>query len=174
MMKMLQKIVLLSSLYLLWSVQIAQAQTIEPGLWEIQHDMHIPDQPNLIGQMQQLQQQMQHLPAEALKFLEQQTGLSVMPDGAIRICISPEEARAALIQEGQQEGDCTFTKVEHQGNIWRGQMVCTQPPSRGDFTTTVHSNTHYSTVATLTSEEHGRIDVNTQARRISSECDGAH
>lgn len=167
----LKKILLLSSLFLplVWAT-LTQAQSVEPGLWEVQHDMQIPGQPNLVEQMQQLQEQMELLPPEVLRMMEQQTGLNIMPGGAIRLCISPEEARANLIHEGQQEGDCTFTKVEHQGNIWKGQMECTEPPSRGNFTTTLHSSTHYSTEATLTSQEHGQINVKTQARHISGDC----
>ena len=49
-------------------------------------------------------------------------------------------------------------------------MTCKEPLSQGDFTTTLHSATHFTTQAALTSKEHGRIDMNTEARRLSADC----
>lgn len=148
----------------------AHAQAIDPGLWEVQHDMQIPGQPNLAQQMQQMQEQMKNLPPEARKLMEQQMDASMGPGGALRICITPEEARGDVIREGQKEGDCTFTQVSHSGNVWKGRMVCVNPPSQGDFTTTLHSSSHYSTTAVLTSKEHGRIHMKTEARRMGGDC----
>ncbi|NYT25010.1 DUF3617 domain-containing protein [Alcaligenaceae bacterium] len=151
----------------------AHAQSVQPGLWEIQHDMRIPGQPDISAQMAQMREQMKGLPPEARKMMEQQMGSMGIGMGegtALRICLAPEDIKDDVIREGDTEGDCTFTKVSRSGNTWRGHMVCTDPPSQGDFTTTLHGPAHYTTEATLTSPEHGRIDMKTDARRISGDC----
>ncbi|MBX3633050.1 MAG: DUF3617 domain-containing protein [Simplicispira sp.] len=151
----------------------AQSQSIDPGLWEFKHDMRMPGQPDMAAQMAQMREQMKNLPPEARKMMEQQMaghGVGMGADGALRLCISPEDARQDPIREGHTEGDCTYTQVKRSGNSWTGRVVCKEPPSQGDFTTTLHSATHFSTKATLNSKQHGRIDANTEARRLSADC----
>ena len=36
----------------------AQAQTIQPGLWEFKHDMRMPGRPDVAAQMAQMREQM--------------------------------------------------------------------------------------------------------------------
>ena len=153
-----------------------QAQTIHPGLWEFKHEMRQPGQPgqpDLTAQMAQMRAQMTSLPPEARKIMEQQLagmGMGMGEQGALRLCIRPEEAAQEPIREGHKEGDCTYTQVTRSGNTWRGRMVCTDPPSQGEFTTTLHNPTHFATTAVLKSSELGRIDVKTDARRVSADC----
>ena len=153
----------------------AHAQTIQPGLWEFKHDMKMPGQPDMAAQMAQMREQMKNLPPEARKMMEQQMaghGMGMGADGALRLCISPEDAKADPVREGLTEGDCTFTQVKRSGNTWTGRLVCKEPPSQGDFTTTLHSASHFSTKAVLTSRQHGRMDMSTDARRLSADCGG--
>ena len=152
----------------------AQAQTIQPGLWEFKHDMQMPGQPDRNAQMAQMREQMKNLPPEARKMMEQQMashGMGMGADGALRLCISPEDAKQEPIREGHTEGDCTYTQVKRSGNTWSGRLTCKEPPSQGDFTTTLHSAAHFTTQATLTSKAHGRIDMRTEARRLSADCE---
>lgn len=146
-----------------------QAQAIDPGLWEVQHDMQMPGQPPMAPQMQQMQEQMRNLPPEARRMMEQQMGAGRGPGGALRICITPEEARG-VIREGQKEGDCTYSQVSHSGNVWKGRMVCANPPSQGEFTTTLYSSSHYSTTALLTGQQNQRMHLKTEARRVGDDC----
>ena len=151
----------------------AQAQTIQPGLWEFKHDMRMPGRPDVAAQMAQMREQMKNLPPEARKMMEQQMaghGMGMGADGALRLCIGSEDAKQDPIREGRTEGDCTYTQVKRSGNTWTGRLTCKEPLSQGDFTTTLHSATHFTTQAALTSKEHGRIDMNTEARRLSADC----
>lgn len=151
----------------------AQAQSIQPGLWEFKHDTRMPGQPGMAAQMAQMREQMKNLPPEARRMMEQQMagqGMRMGGDGALRLCISPEDAKADPIAEGRTEGGCTYTQVKRSGNTWTGRVTCKEPPSQGDFTTTLHSATHFSTKAVLNSKEHGRIDASTEARRLSADC----
>ena len=74
----------------------AQAQTIQPGLWEFKHDMRMPGRPDMAAQMAQMREQMKSLPPEARKMMEQQMaghGVGMGADGALRLCIGPEDAK---------------------------------------------------------------------------------
>lgn len=151
----------------------AQAQDIAPGLWEFKHDVRVPGQPDMAAQMAQMREQMKNLPPEARKMMEQQMaghGIGMGADGALRLCISPEDAKQDPIREGHTEGDCTYTQVKRSGSTWTGRLTCKEPPSQGDFTTTLHSASHFSTKAVLTSKQHGRMDMSTEARRLSADC----
>ena len=154
----------------------AQAQTIQPGLWELKHDMRMPGRPDVAAQMAQMREQMKNLPPQARKQMEQQMasmGVGLNPDGAIRNCVSPEEARQDVIREGDKKDDCTYTKVSRTGNVWRGRMVCTNPPSQGDFTTTLHDRKHYTTEAVITGQDKGRptrMEMKMDARFVSADC----
>lgn len=151
----------------------AQAQSIDPGLWEIKHDMRMPGNPEVAAQMAQMREQMKNLPPQMREMMEQQMaslGVGMGADGALQLCISPDQAKADPIREGHTEGDCTYTQVKRSGNTWTGRITCTQPPGEGDFTTTLHSATHFSTEAVMSSEEYGRIDMNTDARHLSADC----
>ncbi|MFN3375612.1 MAG: DUF3617 domain-containing protein [Burkholderiaceae bacterium] len=151
----------------------AHAQIIQPGLWEFKHELRMPGQPDFAAQMAQMREQMKSLPPEARKLMEQQMaglGVGMGADGALRLCIGPEEAQKGPVREGHTEGDCTFTQVKQAGNTWSGRVVCKDPASQGDFTTTLHSSSHFSTKAVMTSKQHGRIDMSSEARRVSADC----
>ena len=45
----------------------AQAQTIQPGLWEFKHDMQMPGQPDRNAQMAQMREQMNKLVEDLTK-----------------------------------------------------------------------------------------------------------
>lgn len=164
---------LAAALTLLGLVGAAQAQRIEPGLWEYQTDLRQPGKPDLAAQMAQMRDQMKHLPPEARRMLEQQmasAGVGLGKDGAFRNCMAPEDVREDVIREGHREGDCTYSRVSRSGNTWRGQIACTDAAARGEFTTTVHSSTHYTTEAVLTGKDTGRTEMKVQARRVSADC----
>lgn len=150
---------------------VASAQEVKPGLWEMQTDMQVPGQTNLSAQIAQLREQMKGMPPETRKMLEQQMGgMSFGPGATLRTCLTPEQAKGDLFREGHVEGDCTLTKVSRRGNTLQGQMVCTDPPGQGTFTTTIVSATHYKTEASITAQGQGRIDMKTDAKWVSADC----
>lgn len=153
--------------------QSAQSiQSIQSGLWELSHDMRMPGQPDMNAQMAQMREQLKNLPPETRKMMEQQmagSGVAFGEGGAMRVCVSPEDAKAGAIREGQTQGDCTYSQIKRSGNTWRGHVVCQKGESQGDFTTTIHSPTRFSTVANVTSKQ-GRMDMRTESRFIGSDC----
>ena len=150
----------------------AQAQSLQPGLWEIQQDIRTPGRPEVAAQMAQAREQMKNMPPAMRKQMEQQmakAGVGLGDGGAVRLCISPEDAQAGPVREGKVEGQCTYTKVSHVGNTWRGVLVCKEPPSQGEFTTTLHSPERFASQAVLTGKE-GRMEMRSEGRRLSGDC----
>ena len=151
----------------------AMAQSIDPGLWEMRSTMDMADQPGMAAQLQEMQEALKNLSPEERKMMEQQMGgqgVGIGPGGAVRICISAQDAQDGLIREGKQENDCTFTQVSHSGKVWKGRVRCTEPPSQGDFTTTWHSSSHYSTQMVMKSKEYGTVKMQSEARRLGADC----
>lgn len=154
----------------------AQAQTIDPGLWELKNDVRMPDRPEFAAQMAQMREQMKNLPPEARKMMEQQMagmGVALGGDGAIRRCVSPEEAKSDVIREGYTEDNCTYTQVSRSGNVWRGTLMCTNPQSQGEFMVTLHDSRHYTMEARMTGQDEGRptrMEMTVDARFVSADC----
>jgi hypothetical protein len=150
----------------------AQAQSLQPGLWEIKQDIRTPGRPEVAARMARAREQMKNIPPAMRKQMEQQMaqrGVGLGDGGAVRLCISPEEAQTGPVREGKVEGQCTYTKVSHIGNTWRGTMVCKEPPSQGEFTTTLHSPERFTSQAVLTGKE-GRTEMKSEGRRVSVDC----
>lgn len=159
---------------LLWGCgHAATAQQVQPGLWEIEHDIQVPDKPELNAQLGQMRAMLKDLPPQMRGMLEQQMGqlgLGLTTGTALRVCLSPEDVKGDLIREGRTEGGCTFTRVQRQGSTWRGQVVCTEPSGKGDFVTTLVTPTHYTTQAKITSAQYGRLDLVADVRHVSPDC----
>lgn len=160
-----------------------QAQEIEPGLWEMEQQFEPAaggQGGGLAQQMLQMQAELKNMPPAARKMMEEQMarmGVGInLENGmkvSIRNCISAEDAARGVIREGQQEGDCTFTKVTRQGNTVQGEVVCSgkELNGTGRFTTTVHDRRHFSTTADIDSRDFGPLKMKSEARYLRAECD---
>lgn len=150
----------------------AQAQTIDPGLWELTSEMKTPGQADTQQQMADLQKQLESMPAGMRGMLEKQMasmGVGLGANGAIRVCITPEQASTGGMYDGKQEGGCTYSNVKHSGKTITGTMTCKQPAMRGDFVSTLHSNSHFATQAKLTGSD-GLTEMTAVGRRLSADC----
>lgn len=150
----------------------AQAQGVEPGLWEFKHDIRIPGQPDVSAQMAQMRQQMKTMPPQLRQMMEQQLasmGVGIGEGGALRVCMSAEDARRGPVREGQRDNDCTYTQVKRSGNSWSGRVRCADPVRQGEFSTTLHSAAHFNTRAVLDGAD-GRTEMNMDARRLGADC----
>lgn len=157
---------------LLLAAGLSHAQETRPGLWEFKTEMKYPGQPDLEAQMAEMREQLANLPPEVREMLEKQmasAGISMGEGGTIRMCITPEEARTEPVYEGYEEDGCVYTEVKSSRNTWRGNVSCSNPPSKGTFETVLHSRDHYTTRSTLKSEE-GVVEMRVEARRIGADC----
>ncbi len=153
------------------------ANEIEPGLWEFRTKMDSPDGSSPVAaQMAQMQEQLKNLPPEVRKMMEQQmagAGVALGTGGegmSFRVCITPEDAKAGPIREGQQEGECVYSRVQQKGNTWSGRVTCSEPQMQGDFTTTLHSPSHHTTEAQMQGQSIGTMTMQTESRRLGSDC----
>lgn len=163
----------LLTLCLLFAAGTTQAQQVQPGLWEVEHEVQIPGKPQLNAQIAQMRAMLKDLPPEMRGMLEQQMakmGLGIGAGTTLRVCLTPDDVKGELIREGRTEGGCTLTQVNRQGNTWQGQVVCTEPPGSGEFTAKMLTPTHYTTTAQVNSEQYGRLDVTADARHVSRDC----
>ncbi len=162
-----------------------QAQEIDPGMWQMEQQFEPGaggQGGGLAQQMLQMQAELKNMPPAARKMMEEQMarmGMNISLDGGMKVtlrnCISAEDAARGVIREGQQEGDCTFTKVNRQGSTVQGEVVCSGKEMNGSgrFTTTVHDRRHFSTTAEINSREMGPLKMNSEARYLSAEYNGS-
>lgn len=162
----------------------AQAQSIDPGLWEMESEM----QGGPLGagqggtQMAAMLKQLESAPPEVRAMLEKQLGISGLGAGSgggmkvrLRTCLTPEDVKNEAIYEGKRDGECTFTNVSRSGNVWKGSMVCKGEDvnGTGEFVATWHSRSHYSTESVLRTREMGEMKMRSENRRVSADCGNA-
>ena len=151
----------------------AQAADIRPGLWEFRTTrMNVAGLPDLSPQMAQLQQHMKALPAETRRMVEQQMaarGVTLGKDGAVRSCITAEQAKQDTIYSGKTEGNCTLGDVVKDRGTVRGKLSCTQPRGSGEFEAVIASPEQFTTRVNMRSER-GDVQMETEARWVGDKC----
>ena len=158
---------------LLLAAATAQATDIRPGLWEFRSTrMSAAGMPDMSAQMAEMQKQLKNLPPETQRMLQQQMaarGVQLGKDGAVRSCITPEQARQDNIYTGKTDGGCTLASVTKAGNTVRGRLNCTQPPGTADFETTIASPEHFTTRIHMRGAQ-GDVQADTDARWVAAQC----
>ena len=150
----------------------AQAQEIDPGLWEFKPNMNMPGMGDMSAQMAEMQQQLDSLPPQARAMMEQQMasmGLSLGAGGAIRVCISPEDAKGDEIYSGHNDGECTYSDVVRTSSLIKGKIACTDPQASGEFETRLNGKRGFTARMNMVSAE-GPISGETEARWLSADC----
>jgi hypothetical protein len=143
----------LTLILLLASAVGASAQTMKPGLWEVNSKMG--GNPQMEQAMAQMQKQMAAMTPAQRKQMEAAMGkngvsFSGSAGGGMvsKACISKE-----MIDRGQlatqQNGNCTTTLSEKTSNSMKMKFVCTQPPSSGEGVYTFSGDTAYTMKMTL-------------------------
>lgn len=98
---------------------VAQPQSVQPGLWEMQ--VHNPE---LDAARAQMQKRLAEMPPEMRKQMEQMMagqGIALAGKG-VRACITPEQARRGP-DPGIAEEGCT-QKLDWAGKVGRYEMTC--------------------------------------------------
>lgn len=156
------------ALALLVAAGSAQAADIRPGLWEFRSTrVSLGGAPDL---SEKLRQQLANLPPEVQRQLRQQLaaqGVQLGNDGAVRSCITPEQARQDSVYAGRTDGNCTLASITKSGNQVRGQLNCSQPKGSADFETTLDGPERMRTRVNMHSAQ-GDIQMDTDARWIAA------
>jgi hypothetical protein len=155
----------------------AQAQSIKPGLWEMQTKMQ-SGSGEIEKAMAQMQQQMAAMTPEQRKMMQDMMGKQGVGIGAagpggmsVKVCMTKEMVERNEIPV--QQGECKTTQSPRSGNSMKFSFSCTQPPSSGEGEVTFVSPQAYTSKVTLNTTASGkaeRMTVDSQGKWLSAEC----
>ena len=158
----------------------AAAQTMKPGLWEINNKMGGSGDTGakMAAAQAEMQKQMAAMPPEQRKQMEKmmaQQGVNMAPSGAgggmaVRVCITKEMAAR---NETPTQGDCKQEQLQKSGNTSKFKFTCSKPPSSGEGEVTMNSPESYTMKMKMTSQEKGKpeqMTMDAQGKFVSSDC----
>jgi hypothetical protein len=142
----------------------AGAQTLKPGLWEINNKMNSPQMDSAMAEMQK---QLASMPPDQRKQMEAmmaQRGMS-MPGAAagggtvIKICMTKEQVERNEVP--MQKNDCTMSQQQKSGGTVKFAFSCPNPPSNGEGEFTMASSEAYSSKMKVTTTVQGKPETMT-------------
>lgn len=156
----------------------ASAQSIKPGLWEMQHK--VGGNAQMDQAMARMQKELANMPPAQRKQMEAmmgQQGMTMPTAGAgggmaMKVCISPAMAARSELPS-QNEGQCTSTVTSRSGNTMKMRFTCQNPPSSGEGTYTFSGDTAYSMKMVVNTTRQGKPESMTmdgQGRWLSADC----
>lgn len=161
----------------------AAAQTMKPGLWEINNKMggNGDMAAKMAAAQAEMQKQLAAMPPDQRKQMEKmmaQQGVGMSPGAAAgggmaaRVCITKEMAERDQ-PPAQQQGDCKQEYSKRSGNTIKFKFVCTNPPSTGEGEVILHSPESYSMKMTMSRQAKGKPDqmtMDAQGKWLGSDC----
>lgn len=154
------------------------AQSIKPGLWDMQHKMGgSPQMDQAMAQMQKQMAGMSPAQRKQMEVMMGKQGVTMPTPGAgggmaTRICISPEMA-ARSEMPSQNEGECTSTVTSRSGNTLKMNYICKNPPSTGEGTYTFSGDTAYTMKMVMNTTRKGKPETMTmegQGKWLAADC----
>jgi hypothetical protein len=158
----------------------AHAQSIKPGLWEM--NQKVGGSAQMDQSMAQMQQQMANMPPTQRKQMEDmlaKQGMSMPTPGAgggggmvMKVCITPEMA-AKQDMPMQNEGDCTSTVTSRSASALKMSFVCKNPPSTGEGTYTFSGDTAYTMKMVMNTTHKGKpqtVTMDGQGKWVAAAC----
>lgn len=158
----------------------SSAQTMKPGLWEINNKIH-SDNSDFGRMMAQMQKQMASMPPEQRKAMEDMmqkkagVGMPVMKGGGmvVKMCISKE-----MVAQGQlpmqQQGNCTHQRANTSSSSIKMSFTCTNPASSGEGEFKLIGDSAYTMKMKMTSSMTGRQEVTSMdasGKWLGADCD---
>lgn len=155
----------------------AAAQTIRPGLWEINNKVQGAKGANA-NALAEAQKQMANLPPEQRKMVEammakQGIALAAGADGGMKItyCVTKEMAEKKELPAGQQ-GDCKTSHTPIAGGM-NISYTCTNPPSTGKGQVLFQGDSAYTMRMTMSGTVQGQqesMTIDSTGRLVSPVC----
>ena len=147
---------------------VAQAQMMQPGLWEMtSSNVKVDDQPmdvqSILGQ---LQGQMTPQQRAALE----KNGINIGGKG-IRACLTPEQVATNDIPLADPQSGCKQQITDRTGNQWKFRFSC--PKAQGTGVATFLSDREFTTVANGTFNAIGinqKGSLETRAVWLGQDC----
>lgn len=152
----------------------AGAQTLKPGLWEINNKTNNADMGNAMAEMQK---QLAAMPPEQRKQMEAmmgQQGVKMAPGAggamALQVCMTREmvERNDMPMQDG-----CRMTQQQRSGNTMKMAFTCSNPPSSGEGQATFTSPEAYQsrmTVRTMMQGKPQTTTMETAGKWLKADC----
>ncbi|NMY36005.1 MULTISPECIES: DUF3617 domain-containing protein [unclassified Pseudomonas] len=125
---------------------VAQAQMLQPGLWELTSSNmqvdgnQLPDFQMMVGQIKTM------LTPVQLAQLEKQ-GINIGGKG-VRVCLTPQQVKSDSIPLTDPQSGCKQQITERSGNQWKFRFSC--PKAQGTGTATFASDREFTTHVTGT------------------------
>jgi hypothetical protein len=155
----------------------ASAQTMRPGLWEMNSKVQSGNSQTAAA-MAEAQKRLANLPPEQRKMLEdmmanQGVALSMGADGGVKItyCMTKEMAARKELPTGQQ-GQCTSSSTPTASGM-NVSFTCANPPSNGSGQVTLIGDTGYTMNMKVNSSARGTpesMTVQSSGRWLSTDC----
>lgn len=154
----------------------AAAQTLKPGLWEINNKMS-SSSGEMEKAMTEAQKQLASMPPDQRKMMEdmmakQGVGMGKGADSTVmKVCMTKEMVERNEV--ATQQGDCKHTSSPRSGNTMKFSFVCTKPPSSGEGQVTFASPQAYAMKMTLNSTANGKpekMNMDATGKFLSGEC----
>lgn len=154
------------------SAPFAQAQMLQPGLWEMTtSNMQVDGKP--LPDMQVMMAQLKMLPPEQRAMMEQmlaKQGITVAGNG-IRSCLTPEQVKTDDIPLQDPQSGCTQKITERNGKVWKFQFSC--PKAQGAGQAQFLSDREFLTTVSGTFNASGaqqKGSMNTRAVWLGNDC----
>ena len=154
----------------------AGAQTLKPGLWELNNKMQ-SNSGQIEQNMAQMQQQMASMPPEQRKMMQEmmaKQGVSMGGPGgmSLKVCITKEMVERNDIP-AQQSGDCKHISSPRSGNTIKTSFTCADPRSSGEGTVTFVSPEAYTmkmTMQTVVQGKPEKMNMDSSGKWLSADC----
>ena len=152
----------------------ASAQTMKPGLWEINNKMGGGQMDQAMAEMQKQMAQMSPAERKQMEDMLAKQGVRMAPGAGggmtVQMCMTKEmvERNDMPVQDG-----CRTTVSQRSGNTLKHAFTCTNPPSSGEGTVTFSGSEAYTSKMTLKSVSGGKTEVTTMEGRgkwLKADC----
>ncbi|OOG45128.1 DUF3617 domain-containing protein [Polaromonas sp. A23] len=156
--------------------QPVMAQTLKPGLWEINNKMQ-SGSGQVEKAMADMQKQMASMPPDQRKMMQDmmaKQGMSMAPGAGgmvVKVCMTKESIERNELPS--QQGDCKTTTTPRMGNTMKMSFVCTQPPSSGEGQVTFVSPEAYTMKMAMKTSVQGKPETMTMdggGKWLSADC----
>ena len=159
---------------LLGSAMAANAQTLKPGLWEVNSKV----QGGMGSQIAAMQEQMAKMPPEQRKMMQdmmakQGASIGAGGPGSInsKVCLTKE-----MVERNEMpgtQGDCTSTTSPRVGNSMKTSFTCAKQGSSGEVQFTFVSTEAYAMKMTINAVVQGKsekTDIEGAGKWLATDC----
>ncbi|HEX2545609.1 MAG TPA: DUF3617 domain-containing protein [Ramlibacter sp.] len=154
----------------------AAAQTLKPGLWEINNKMGGNAEMNAaMAEMHKSMAAMSPADRKQMEAMMAQNGVKMVQPGAgggmaVQMCMTREmvERNDVPMQDG-----CRMTQNTRSGNTMKMAFTCTNPPSSGEGTFTFQGSEAYTSKMTIKTVSGGKTEtttMDTTGKWLKADC----